>query len=528
MYLQLGIKFKLFVSAAIYSAPFFIANAALANPLSSTEESFPIISCPLAPHVIPISGEPSILPTLMPTGNSIPPEESLDFLAYASRELVEANQLDAALHLVNGITDIEEQRQQYFTVLMTLIDMEAYEQLEEVITQTETQNITLQLQQLQRLISRLVAAGKYDLIMELAQTSNDPALRQQIASHLAEAGEFERAQDVIQTIDSSAFQAIALMDSAKALANAGRREEAQVAFESARQQVASLENMQAASLENTREYLSVLVYIAEILATLGWVDEALEIFAQMPTLTMETLLSAPDLRGFNNRYERLKVEILLTISNHLFEAGDIEQATQINQLAIDKSFELNLRDIQALADEIATQLITYQQFDRLFEWNRVANENRIWLGLSVAPLLAQNNQIDLALEFIENDPYRDDLLGLIVANSYRQNPDRAYEIALTIQDEENRASRLYNMANYLIDEGAYERVVAIAQHMSTTQTQFGDFRLELLARELSRVGEYEHAAQVVGLIANSQQREAACQNIRVQASENLVNTHQVE
>lgn len=513
MQLQLFIKLKQLFLAAIYSAPFFIATSALASPLSSTEESFPLISCPPAPQITPTSGEPPARPP-EPVPGAV--HDAGDFLPSVIRGLVEVNQIDAALYLVSSITDIEEQQQQYLTVLMTLIDMEAYEQLEEVMTQTETQNITLQPQQLHRLVSTLMAAGEHDLMLELIQTINDPALqdqaRQQIASGLAEAGDFEQAQDVIQDINSSTSQAIALMDSAKALDNLGRREEARIAFESAQQQ--------AASIDNTRDYLSVLVYITETLATLGWVDEALEMLSQMPTLTTGAPLE------FENRYERRKVEILLTISNYLFDSGNTERANQIIQEAIDNSFNLEFWDTRLLTDEIATQLITYQQFDRLFEWNRIANANRVWLGHKVVPLLAQNNHIDLALEFIERDPEGADLLGLLVENSYRQNPDRAYKIALTIQDERTRTYRLSNMASYFARVGAYERVIAIAQYISTIQSEAS--RLELLAQDLGRVEEYEHAAQVVGLIANSQQREEACQTIRIQATENLVNANQIE
>ncbi|MBE9099181.1 hypothetical protein IQ267_06870 [filamentous cyanobacterium LEGE 07170] len=441
---------------------------------------------------------------------------SLNFLPSVIRGLVEANQLDAALQLASSITDIEE----YFAVLITLIDVEAYEQLWEVMTQIDTQHINLYPQQLHRLISTLISARKYDLTMELVQTIDDPALqnqvRQQIVSGLTEAGEFERAQDVIQTIDSSAFQATALMNSAKALANAGLREEAQVAFESARQQ--------AASIDDTREYLSVLAYIAETLATLGWVDEALETLSQMSALA---IASEPNNRyELGRRYERSKVEILIAISNHLFEIGNIERANQISQIAIDNLFELNHWSAGSLPDEIATQLIIYQQFDRLFEWNRVANENRVQLGRTIVPLLAQNDQIDLALEFIESEPERDDLLGLLVENSYQQNPNRAYELALTIQDERTRAISLQWMAHHLIDLGAYERVVTIAQHMSSAQLNADG--LGFLMIHLSRVGEYEHAAQVVELISNSRQREYFCQSILFLASVNLVNANQTE
>lgn len=519
MYLQLGIKFKLFCSATIYAAPFFIATSVLASPLSSPEESFPIISCPPSSQIASTSEDTEPPLESEPTVEDLDEDEwrSLNFLPSVIRGLVEANQLDAALQLASSITDIEE----YFAVLIALIDIEAYEQLWEVMTQIDTQHITLYPQQLQTLISTLISAGKYDLTMELVQTIDDSALqdqvRQQIVSGLTEAGEFERAQDVIQTIDSSAFQATVLMDSAKALANAGLREEARIAFESARQQ--------AASIDDAREYLSVLAYIAETLATLGWVDEALETLSQM---SASAIASEPNNRyELGRRYERSKVEILIAISNHLFEIGNIERANQISQIAIDNLFELNHWSTGSLPDEIAAQLIMYQQFDRLFEWNRVANENRVQLGRTIVPLLAQNDQIDLALEFIESEPERrDDLLGLLVENSYRQNPNRAYELALTIQGEMTRAISLQGMAYYLIDLGAYERVVTIAQHMSSAQLH-ADW-LGFLMIVLSRAGEYEHAAQVVELISDSRQQEYFCQSILFLASVNLINANQTE
>jgi tetratricopeptide (TPR) repeat protein len=512
MYLQSLLKFKVIFFATVYFAPFLAASSALATSTSSSEDLTQTISCPASPQE---TSSRELVAEDLPVPIAVPVESdwrSRDFLPQVIRGLTEANQLDAALRLVESISDAEDQQYQLYTVLDLLIRTEKYEQLEQTIAQIDAGYPELQPQQLHTLISSFISAGKYNLALQLVQTIRTPELKAQAmemaVASLAEAGEFDQAQQIAQSIEFDAFQAAALTDIAKELASVGRIEDAQLLFASAIQQ--------AQSLEDSEEQVSTLGYIAQALTQLGWLNDALEIISQMP-----------EINSLDDKYENLRINRIIAVSNHLFGAGNTEQAIQVVQQAIESTFELrDWFNRVSLFSEIATQLITHGQVDQAIELNQAVEERFLSVRRAIAVALTRKNQTALALRISQDSSDPDAVLREIFETIYQQNPSRAFDIARMIRNPGSKAYMLSLLAYYWIGQRQYGRVVNIAQQISTVESD--RYTLKQISLKLAEVGEYQFAVQVTGMISNSRQSMEACQTVLVQTVKNLLAADQAD
>ncbi|WP_179228491.1 hypothetical protein [Leptolyngbya ohadii] len=410
------------------------------------------------------------------------------------------------------ISNAEDQQFQLYTVLDLLIRAKKYEQFAEAIDQISSAYSELQPQQLHTLISALISAGESSLAIQLVQTIQTPELKAQamemIAAGLAQRGEFDQALEISRTIESPAFRSAALADTAEALARAGRNEEAQTLFETAVQQ--------AKSLEESEEQVSVLTYIARTLANAELLDNALETLAQIPRIDF-----------IDDRYEKIRINGMIAVSNQLYEASEIEKANQVIQQAIDSTFELNdFFNRSFIFNDIATQLVTQGQIDRAIELNRTTEERNLSIRRAIAVALVHQNQIALALEISRDSSDPDTLRISIFETVYPQSPSRAFDIAQMIQDRGSRASMLSRLAYYWTIQKEYERVINIAEQIRIADPNV--YLLEGIALDLAKVGQYPFAVQVTGMISNPQQSVRACQNVLLQTVKNLLEANQID